>query len=294
MGNKNTPMANFLSYVSRNNILDAASERKIWERIEVLSLRKEAMETEEDKQRIQEELELERQKIINANLRLVISIAKKYRDKDLSFMELVDEGILGMMEAIKRFDYKRGFRFTTYGAWWIQLVISQATFDQTRNIRIPMHLCGMLKKYRKLENKYNGKYSDSEKHERILADLGVTHEKFNSVLMVDSHNISSFDLNLDDKQEPSIIDNYIDTLQLAMPEQDLEKLDIKDTLHSVISDLSPRERKIITMRFGLNNSKEATLEEISKNIGITRERVRQIQNSVLLKLKNHTGLEEFS
>ena len=228
--------------------------------------------------------ELARAHLIRANLRLVVSVAKKYVGRGLSFLDLIQEGNIGLMKATDKFDYKRGYKFSTYATWWIRQAITRAISDQSRTIRLPVHVGETINRVKKTGHRLQQILEREPTKEEIARALDVSDEKVRQVLDVSRHPIS---LEAPVGQDgDAFLGDFIedDTMPhpLELASQELLKSQISDAL----SKLTERERKIIVLRFGLDDGRFRTLEEVGREFGITRERIRQIEAKALRKLRH--------
>lgn len=231
------------------------------------------------------ELSAAREELINANLRLVVSIAKRYQNRGLSLMDLIDEGNLGLMDAVDRFDTRRGCRFSTYGTWWIRQAILKSLADTSRTIRIPIHMLNTHKRYGRLAAHLAEELGREPTHQELASYLGDTEERVRNVREL-STETSSLDAALDDKGGSTLLD-FVDSGEIDAPLDHTLKAEALQTLARALQDLPDRQRTIITLRYGLSGDGPLTLEQTGQRIGITRERVRQLQERALLELREH-------
>jgi len=254
----------FLKDVGRVDLLTAAQEVELAKRIERGDHRA-------------------KQEMVEANLRLVVSIAKRYRNQGLPFLDLIQEGTIGLVRAAEKFDYRKGFKFSTYATWWIRQAVARALADKARTIRMPVHVVEKLNKIVRSERKLRAELGREPLSAEIARDLDLTSDEVDQIRRTAQSPVS-LEKPVGDEEE-SEFGHFITDESVPLPEEAAEVTLRKETLERILSQLSMRERRVLELRYGLNGEHPRTLDEVGRAFNVTRERIRQIENQSLKKLR---------
>ncbi|MDD3679778.1 MAG: RNA polymerase sigma factor RpoD [Candidatus Shapirobacteria bacterium] len=259
------PVRNYLKEIGRINLLKAEEEIDLAQKVEAGSIDA-------------------KKKLTEANLRLVVSIAKKYIGRGLPFLDLIQEGNKGLIRATEKYDWRRGFKFSTYATWWIRQAITRAIADQARTIRIPVHMVETINKVYRASRRLTQKLSREPTEEEIARELELPVSKVKTVFKI-SQNTASLQAPVGEEGD-SVLGDFIEDDSRLSPYEEAARELLKENIDDVLSSLSDREAKVLKLRFALDGDRPRTLEEVGKHFGVTRERIRQIESKALRKLKH--------
>jgi RNA polymerase primary sigma factor len=271
--------------------LSADSIQMYLKEIGKVSLLSSAEEVELAKRKEKGDKEAEKN-IIEANLRLVVSIAKKFAGaKGLSLLDLIQEGNIGLFRAVEKFEYRKGYKFSTYATWWIRQAITRALADQSRTIRIPVHMVETINKFQQVQRLLIQELGREPMAEEIAAEMGEDIDKVRYIIKISQDTIS-LQATIGDDEEDSTLEDFIEDVKNVTPDRAAALQLLKDYVKDIVAQLSPREQKILEMRFGLIDGVAHTLEEVGQEFEVTRERIRQIESKALEKIRKFKGLEK--
>ncbi len=268
------PVQMYLKEIGKISFVTAEQERELAKRIE-------AGDMEAKKQ------------LARANLRLVVSIAKKYvgRSPNLTLLDLIQEGNLGLFRAVEKFDWRKGYKFSTYATWWIRQAITRALADQARTIRIPVHMIETISKYQQIRRRLLQDLGREPLAEEVASEMGLEISKIHQIQRISQETVS-LETPVGEDDEDSVLAEFVEDEKVPPPSVEAARNLLKERLKDILNDLSAREQKILAMRFGLEDGVTHTLEEVGQEFGVTRERIRQIEAKALEKIREHEDVKK--
>ncbi|GAC1302067.1 MAG: RNA polymerase sigma factor RpoD [Vulcanimicrobiaceae bacterium] len=276
------PVRMYLKEIGRVPLLSMDEEKTLAMAIESGEL--EAQKNGQAQGRVIEQGFEAKRKLTEANLRLVVSIAKKYVGRGMLFLDLIQEGNLGLIRAVEKFDYRKGYKFSTYATWWIRQAITRALADQARTIRIPVHMVETINRLIKISRQLLQELGRDPTVEEIAHEMGLTPEKVREVIKISQEPIS-LETPIGE-EEDSHLGDFIEDQEAIAPAEAASVMLLKEKMADVLKNLTERERKVLVLRFGLEDGHQRTLEEVGQEFGVTRERIRQIEAKALRKLRH--------
>jgi RNA polymerase primary sigma factor len=276
------PVRMYLKEIGRVPLLSMDQEKSLAMRIEAGELELQKNGTADS--RLVADGEEAKRQLTEANLRLVVSIAKKYVGRGMLFLDLIQEGNLGLIRAVEKFDYRKGYKFSTYATWWIRQAITRALADQARTIRIPVHMVETINRLIKVSRQLLQELGREPSVEEIAEAMALTPEKVREVMKISQEPIS-LETPIGE-EEDSHLGDFIEDQEAVAPAEAASVMLLKEKMADVLQNLTERERKVLVLRFGLEDGHQRTLEEVGQEFGVTRERIRQIEAKALRKLRH--------
>ena len=275
-GNVSDPVRLYLRECGATPLLSAEEEMTLAKQIEKGKM---LDATEEDKLRAEDA----KKEMANANLRLVVSIAKKYPGRGMPFLDLIQEGNIGLLKAVDKFDYKKGYKFSTYATWWIRQAITRSIADQARTIRVPVHMVETINKMNRIGRKFLQEFGREASNEELAKEMGISVEKIREAKKAAQDPIS-LETPIGEKED-SHLGDFIEDQKTSSPEEEAAATMRREQIYKLLNELTEREKGVLALRFGMDDGTPRTLEEVGKYFGVTRERIRQIEGKALKKTK---------
>ncbi len=277
----------YLREISSLKRLSEEEELELWKKLEEYNKQKTSLKDSDDEvaiKKLDNKINFVSNKLVKSNLRLVVSMAKRYYNSGIPFIDLIDEGNIGLIESISRYDYKKGFKFSTYAAWWIKQSITKAVASKRDVIRYPMHIARLIKKYMNVSKDLSQKLNRTPLPQEIADEMGINISLLQSISTF-AQGTTSIESSLGTDGKSFNITDFIEDKSYPAPQNKVIADSLKETIDEALSELTEKERQIIILRFGLNGGKPMKLESTGKELNITRERVRQIQDKTLKKIR---------
>jgi RNA polymerase primary sigma factor len=293
-GATSDPVKDYLKQIGKVPLLNAEQEVELAKRIEAGLFAEEKLadggrvmphDVRSDLEWIAEDGRRAKNHLLEANLRLVVSLAKRYTGRGMLFLDLIQEGNLGLIRAVEKFDYTKGYKFSTYATWWIRQAITRAIADQARTIRIPVHMVETINKMARIQRQLHQDLGREPSPAEVAAEMGIPCDRVAEIQRIAQEPVS---LQAPIGEEDSDLGDFIEDADAVVPMEAAAFMMLQDQLEQVLDTLSPREQRIIQLRFGLIDGHPRTLEEVGRDFGVTRERIRQIESKTLVKLR-HPG-----
>lgn len=275
-GGVSDPVRLYLRECGSNPLLSAEQEMNL---AKIIEKGKQEGATEEEKQAAMDA----KKEMANANLRLVVSIAKKYPGRGMPFLDLIQEGNIGLLKAVDKFDYTKGYKFSTYATWWIRQAITRSIADQARTIRVPVHMVETINKMNRVGRRFLQEHGREASNEELSKEMGISVEKIREAKKAAQDPIS-LETPIGEKED-SHLGDFIEDQKTASPEDEAAATMRREQVYKMLDTLTEREKGVLALRFGMDDGTPRTLEEVGKHFGVTRERIRQIEGKALKKLK---------